>query len=170
MCIRDSVLTNDSGGDPQDDVQVGDGNGNALTEPTVLTTDQGGTLLITADGEYTYTPPQGFVGEDSVELEVCDEAGNCGTQTLVIQVGDTAENPNNTPPIAENDNFSTFSDPINPDTLTSSVLGNDGDPDANPIEVVSANGLPAGTPFTTCLLYTSPSPRDATLSRMPSSA
>ena len=27
-----------------------------------------------------------------------------------------------------------------------------------------------GGPFTTCLLYTSPSPRDATLSRMPSSA
>ena len=26
------------------------------------------------------------------------------------------------------------------------------------------------TPFKTCLLYTSPSPRDATLSRMPSSA
>ena len=30
--------------------------------------------------------------------------------------------------------------------------------------------LPAGTPFMNCLLYTSPSPRDATLSRMPSSA
>ena len=27
-----------------------------------------------------------------------------------------------------------------------------------------------GRPITTCLLYTSPSPRDATLSRMPSSA
>ena len=147
--VSGNVLTNDNGGDPQDEVQVGDGSGNALTEPTVLTTDQGGTLLIGADGEYTYTPPQGFVGEDSIELEVCDEAGNCGTQTLVVQVGDTAQNPNNTQPIAENDNFSTFSDPTNPETLTSSVLGNDGDPDADPIEVVSANGLPAGIPFTT---------------------
>ena len=114
--VSGNVLTNDNGGDPQDDVQVGDGSGNALTEPTVLTTDQGGTLLIGADGEYTYTPPQGFVGEDSIELEVCDEAGNCGTQTLVVQVGDTAQNPNNTQPIAENDNFSTFSDPTNPET------------------------------------------------------
>ena len=30
--------------------------------------------------------------------------------------------------------------------------------------------LPPGTLFLVCLLYTSPSPRDATLSRMPSSA
>ena len=30
--------------------------------------------------------------------------------------------------------------------------------------------LPDHAPFMTCLLYTSPSPRDATLSRMPSSA
>ena len=39
--------------------------------------------------------------------------------------------------------------------------------------VVDANGVGAkGDPmrFGTCLLYTSPSPRDATLSRMPSSA
>ena len=33
----------------------------------------------------------------------------------------------------------------------------------------AARGEPAGTPRR-CLLYTSPSPRDATLSRMPSSA
>ena len=31
-------------------------------------------------------------------------------------------------------------------------------------------GGPTGVYFQTCLLYTSPSPRDATLSRMPSSA
>ena len=43
------------------------------------------------------------------------------------------------------------------------------DTDNGPIE----DNLPAGTPMDgsfTCLLYTSPSPRDATLSRMPSSA
>ena len=31
-------------------------------------------------------------------------------------------------------------------------------------------GYPGAVSFMTCLLYTSPSPRDATLSRMPSSA
>ena len=35
----------------------------------------------------------------------------------------------------------------------------------NAVEKIRLN-----TPLTTCLLYTSPSPRDATLSRMPSSA
>ena len=30
--------------------------------------------------------------------------------------------------------------------------------------------VPLSAPLSTCLLYTSPSPRDATLSRMPSSA
>ena len=34
---------------------------------------------------------------------------------------------------------------------------------------INSNQLIKG-PYTTCLLYTSPSPRDATLSRMPSSA
>jgi len=38
---------------------------------------------------------------------------------------------------------------------------------------IQVNSISPGyvkTPFTACLLYTSPSPRDATLSRMPSSA
>ena len=39
----------------------------------------------------------------------------------------------------------------------------------NPIRAAALDGLSIGLGFT-CLLYTSPSPRDATLSRMPSSA
>ena len=38
------------------------------------------------------------------------------------------------------------------------------------IETISAEGPPGCAIITDCLLYTSPSPRDATLSRMPSSA
>ena len=36
--------------------------------------------------------------------------------------------------------------------------------------MVIPGGITCDNVFTTCLLYTSPSPRDATLSRMPSSA
>ena len=36
--------------------------------------------------------------------------------------------------------------------------------------VVEVDGLPVDWQYYICLLYTSPSPRDATLSRMPSSA
>ena len=38
------------------------------------------------------------------------------------------------------------------------------------IEIVSGNNLILSTPTGTCLLYTSPSPRDKRQSRMPSSA
>jgi len=37
-------------------------------------------------------------------------------------------------------------------------------------EVDKLNHEPVASKYSTCLLYTSPSPRDATLSRMPSSA
>ena len=37
-------------------------------------------------------------------------------------------------------------------------------------EIVNSTGLSISEIFENCLLYTSPSPRDATLSRMPSSA
>ena len=35
-------------------------------------TEQGGTIIINADGSYTYTPPQDYYGEDSVEYTVTD--------------------------------------------------------------------------------------------------
>ena len=41
---------------------------------------------------------------------------------------------------------------------------------SHPLGIVISPGMPAYPPRYTCLLYTSPSPRDATLSRMPSSA
>ena len=147
--VSGNVLTNDDGGDPDDDVAVGDGSGNPLTGPVTLTTERGGTLVIEPNGDYTYTPPADFVGSDSIELEICDEGGNCVTETLSIDVEDSSVNPTNTPPIAEDDNFSTFSDATAPVALSSMLLGNDGDPDADPITIVSAGGLPPGTPFTT---------------------
>ena len=46
-----------------------------------------------------------------------------------------------------------------------------GDSRVRAIALKPTDGLVRGTPVrNTCLLYTSPSPRDATLSRMPSSA
>ena len=43
-------------------------------------------------------------------------------------------------------------------------------PDLSDVQVVVRSNYPGQAPRIVCLLYTSPSPRDATLSRMPSSA
>ena len=43
-------------------------------------------------------------------------------------------------------------------------------PQLNPSKAEHVEGAKVGQFYNTCLLYTSPSPRDATLSRMPSSA
>ena len=43
-------------------------------------------------------------------------------------------------------------------------------PDGTPLKARDPGAIEAHGPYISCLLYTSPSPRDATLSRMPSSA
>ena len=84
-----------------------------------------GTLVIGANGTYTFTPDANYNGTvPTVSYTVTDGSGSNVTSTLTISV---------TP---VDDNFTDISE-----TVT-----------------------------TTCLLYTSPSPRDGLLSRMPSSA
>ena len=70
--VAGNVLTNDSS-EPDDTLTVGDGAGNPITAPATLTTDQGGTVVINPDGTYVYTPPAGFIGEDTLTIEVCDD-------------------------------------------------------------------------------------------------
>ena len=65
---------------------------------------------------------------------------------------------------------------LNPDTGSSPDATSGDQGDARPIgerlqiTVIAGTGTGADAHFNGCLLYTSPSPRDATLSRMPSSA
>jgi len=115
-------------------------------------------LLIRPDGSYTYTPPAGFEGEDSIDITLCDEGGSCDTQTLTIDVTNLTLNPDNAAPIAGDDHFQAVSDPVSPATLSSSVFGNDADPKDDPIEVLNAlpeagvldgASVAAGTEFTT---------------------
>ena len=87
-----------------------------------------GTLVLNANGTFTYTPNANFNGTDSFVYQVTDGNGGSTQATVNITV-----NSINDDPVAANDAFSTGED-------------------------------------TACLLYTSPSPRDRTRSRMPSSA
>ena len=84
-----------------------------------------------------------------IREQVCDSFGACVDSELTIDVIDSTANPDNTPPVAANDHFETFSDPLTPATLTSDLFGNDGDPDGDVIEVLNAGGVATGTPFTT---------------------
>jgi len=142
--VDGNVLVNDSS-DPGDDLVIGNGSGAPITGPTVMLTAQGGQLIISPDGSYTYTPPTDFVGEDTITLEVCDEGGNCANSELVIDVVDSTASPLNTPPVAGDDSFEVFTDQM----ISSTLTGNDGDPDGDVIEVLTAGGAAPGAPFTT---------------------
>ena len=50
-------------------------------------TDQGGSIVITTNGAYTYTPGPDFNGADTVSYTVVDDGGLSDTGTLTITVG-----------------------------------------------------------------------------------
>ncbi len=123
--VSGNVLTNDT--DAEGDTQT--------VTTTTVTTAQGVVVTIDpATGEYEYTPPTGYVGEDSFEYTVCDD-GNpqaCDTATVYIEVLPIG-GPDNEAPIANADTAGTEQDtPVN-----GNVLSNDFDPDGDPIVVTT---------------------------------
>ncbi|NNC50249.1 MAG: tandem-95 repeat protein, partial [Flaviramulus sp.] len=114
--VTGNVLSNDF--DPDGDPLV--------VTTTTVTTAEG--VVVTIDpntGEYTYTPPTGFIGDDSFEYTICDN-GNpqlCDTAIVVITVVDN--NINIT--IANDDDY--FS--AGCEALVSNVLDNDTDPEGD---------------------------------------
>ncbi len=110
-----SVLANDSdlhGGAPSE-------NNTPLTAQLVATTSNG-TLVLNADGTYTYTPDANFNGADSFTYQAVDSLGgvsNTATATITV-------NSVNDAPVAADDSGSVNED----DVLTgASVLANDSD-------------------------------------------
>ena len=158
--VTGGILDNDS--DP--DNNVGD---LVITE---LSSTSNGALTLNPDGTFEYVPDADFFGTDSFTYQLEDPNGaTSAVATVTITVNSV-----NDAPVATNDNFT-----IN--VVTGGILDNDSDPDNNVGDLVvtelssTSNGAltlnPDGTfDYVPCLLYTSPSPRDATLSRMPSSA
>ncbi|MEL6813113.1 MAG: Ig-like domain-containing protein, partial [Bacteroidota bacterium] len=113
--IDGNVLPNDF--DP-------DGDPITITTPTV-TTVEGVTVTINPDGSYTYTPPAGFVGEDTFVYTICDNGtpALCDDATVIIYV------------LPNNGNITTANDDAyygEIDTpLTGNVLDNDTDPEGD---------------------------------------
>jgi VCBS repeat-containing protein len=100
-----------------------------------------GTLVVNANGDFTYTPDPNVNGTDTITFEVSDGNGGTDTGTLTITI-----NPVNDPPVAQDVSVTTDEDTAVSGTLTATDV--DGDPltfapttsPAKGTLVVNANG------------------------------
>ncbi|MDW8239500.1 MAG: tandem-95 repeat protein [Acidobacteriota bacterium] len=121
------VLSNDT--DPDGDLLT-------VTSTGAINTARGGTVMMNANGSFSYSPPANYCGQDSFAYTISDGRG--GTDTATVTVNVTCVND---PPDAVNDNAST-----NEDTpVTINVLSNDTDVDGNPLSVTGASDPPRGS-------------------------
>ena len=97
-----------------------------------------GTITILPNGNYTYTPTTGYVGNDAVKYVICNVAGVCDTATLTITVQDNPIVGINNPPTAKNDVIETFKNT----QIAGTVLANDFDIDGDPITATIAPVTP----------------------------
>jgi gliding motility-associated-like protein len=118
-----SVAVNGTGSGDLTDAGDSDIDGNLVVNTTPVIGPSNGSILINADGTYTYTPDPGYTVSDQIVVEICDD----GTPLPAICVNDTifiTVLPTN-PPVAANDNASTSEDT----SVTFNVTGNDTDSD-----------------------------------------
>ena len=107
---------------------------------TGLPVSNAGTLVLNADGTYTFTPAPDFHGSIDVPYTICDNGVPvaCTTAILHIDVLPDINGPLNDPPFAGDDfNYTTLNTPVNGD-----FTNNDSDPNGNPISV---NGITINT-------------------------
>ncbi|WP_346320070.1 Ig-like domain-containing protein, partial [Chitinophaga sp. YIM B06452] len=103
-----------------------DPDGQALTA-TVVTPPASGTLVMNANGSFTFTPAPNFNGQLSFNYQACDPSGACDTATTILNI----ENANDAP-VAANDAYTTPED----ETLqiaAPGLLANDTDLDSDPL-------------------------------------
>ncbi|WP_197463454.1 Ig-like domain-containing protein, partial [Cochleicola gelatinilyticus] len=128
--VNGNVLTNDE--DAEGDNQL----------VTSNTNPSNGTVTIQPNGDYTYTPNPGYIGEDTFEYTICDDGTPeaCDTTTVYIEVL-PLNGPDNQAPIANADTNTTLVDiPV-----SGTVLSNDFDPDGDEITVTDNTDPVNGT-------------------------
>ena len=115
-------------------------------DPLTYSIDQqalNGTVVILANGGYTYAPYNNFFGTDSFTYRVCDNLNQCASAVVTVNVANTNDAPNLT-----NDSFTLNEDQS---TFNGSAAGNDTDdfstisysvsiPPSHGILVINANG------------------------------
>ncbi len=96
------------------------------------TSVEGGNVLLDSEGGFTYTPPDGFEGEDSFTYVVTDSTGATDTAMVTIVVNQVVVQ--NNPPNAEDDEYMTEQDTeLNVEDSAEGILANDSDPDGDQI-------------------------------------
>ena len=121
--VSGNVLTNDE--DAEGNIQM-------VVAFDGLTTE-GGRVVVNPNGSYIYTPPSGFVGEDTFTYTVCDDGmpQACDTATVTVEVLPVTPITTNDPPVANNDTATTEQGT----PVEGSLLPNDYDPNGDPITV-----------------------------------
>jgi gliding motility-associated-like protein len=105
---------------------------------TPVTPPAHGTLNLTPDGNFTYTPDIGYTGADAIEIQVCDNGtplpAACATKTITFNVV------SNRPPVVSNKTPQTNEDVV----LTGQILApGDNDPEGSALVV---NSTPVQVP------------------------
>ncbi|MEA2371954.1 MAG: hypothetical protein QOH12_2348 [Solirubrobacteraceae bacterium] len=105
-------------------------------QAVVVTNPTHGTLALSADGSFTYTPNSGYSGPDSFTFKAHDGTLDSNVATATIKV--------NAPPAANNDFYTVLQN----GTLNQpapGVLGNDTDADADPLTATIVAGPAHGS-------------------------
>ena len=113
--VSGQVLTNDIG--------------SGLTVTTTpIANPANGSVVLNANGTYTYTPTTGYSGTDSFKYKICDNLTpqKCDTALVTITIIPPVVAGQNAPPVAQNDTKQTFVGA----PVSGSVLSNDFDPNA----------------------------------------
>ena len=146
---EDAAITGDLA---TNDTLSGDG-GNTYT---LTAAPASGTATVNTDGTFTYEPDANFNGNDSFTYTLTDTDGDTSTATVTITVNVV-------------DDLSSADDALTVDEDSANNAGtvatNDSTTSGGTLTYAAGTG-----PTNGCLLYTSPSPRDLSTSRMPSSA
>ncbi|MGW0162692.1 tandem-95 repeat protein, partial [Mycobacterium sp. NPDC003323] len=111
------------------DVDTGD-----TTTLTVTTPAEHGTVVLNADGTYTYTPTANYHGADSFTYTVTDGLGATATAAVSITVAAA-----NDAPVANAEDFGTINQStVTPGQVIGNVLDNDTDVDAGDTRSVTS--------------------------------
>ncbi|NTV65085.1 MAG: tandem-95 repeat protein, partial [Oscillochloris sp.] len=115
-----------------------DPDGDPLTA-SVIVGPSHGTLTLSSDGAFTYTPAANWSGSDSFTYQASDGTANSNLATVTITVNDV-----NDAPVAANDSFST--DRNTPLSVPAKgVLSNDTDIDSSTLSALLVSGPTHGT-------------------------